>query len=332
MNPPEKAAFGAERADGRRRPETGPCAISAIGAAVFAASLLVLASAGWTGESPRPRLRAVATYSVIYDIARQVAGDRAEVVSLVPLGVDPHTFEPKPGDIRRIAQADLVLYNGFNLELWFDRMVQGSGTRARIVVMSHGVPPIVIRDPLSRYDGTPDPHAWMDVRNVMQHYVPNVRDALSVADPEGAAHYRQRADAFLAQLDALDTWIRSQVARIPGDRRKLVTTENAMRYFADRYGFAVVGWIYTLAPEAEPPARRVVELVERIRTEKVPALFVDLTLNPKLMERISQETGVPISGALYIDTLGGPGSGADSYVGMMRANVERLVAGLSGAP
>jgi ABC-type Zn uptake system ZnuABC Zn-binding protein ZnuA len=313
-------------------PHGGAHALRAMGAAVFSASFLLLASDGWGRESPRPRLRAVATYSVIYDIARQVAGDRAEVVSLVPVGVDPHTFEPKPGDIRRIAEADLVLYNGFNLELWFDRMVQGSGTRARIVVMSQGVTPIVIRDPLSRYDGAPDPHAWMDVWNVMRHYVPNVRDALSAADPEGAAHYRQRADAFIAQLDALDAWIRSQVAQVPVERRKLVTTENAMRYFADRYGCAVVGWIYTLAPEAEPPARRVVELVERIRTEKVPALFVDLTLNPKLMERISGETGVPIRGALYIDTLGAPGSGADSYIGMMRVNVQRLVAGLGDAP
>ncbi len=306
--------------------------LGGLGAAVSGALFLVSASTGWGGESSRPRIRVVATYSVIYDIARHVAGNRAEVVSLVPVGTDPHTFEPRPGDIRRIAEADLVLYNGFNLELWFDRMVQGSGTRARIVVASQGVTPILIRDPLSRYDGTPDPHAWMDVRNVMQHYVPNVLDALSAADPEGAAHYRQNADAFIAEIDSLDAWIRSQVARLPVDRRKLVTTENAMRYFADRYGFTVVGWIYTLAPEAEPPARRVVELVKRIRTEKVPALFVDLTLNPKLMERISRETGVPIRGALYIDTLGEPGSGADLYIGMMRVNVQRLVAGLGDAP
>ena len=285
----------------------------------------------WAGGGQSRRPRAVATYSVIYDFLRQVAGDRAEVSSLVPIGTDPHTYEPKPGDIRRLAEADLVFYNGFNLELWFDRLVRGSGTRATVVVASQGVAPILIRDPLSVYDGTPDPHAWMDVQYVIRHYVPNIRDALIAVDPAGAEIYRQNAERYVAELEALDAWIRDRVSRIPPEQRKLVTTENALRYFAERYDFEVVGWIFTLAPEAEPSARRIIELIERIRAEKVPALFVDMTLNPKLMERISGETGVPIQGALYIDTLGVPGSGADSYVGMMRANVQLLAAGLGDA-
>lgn len=298
--------------------------------AVLAFFLFGFGSA-WEGGGRSNRPRAVATYSVIYDFARQIAGDRAEVSSLVPVGTDPHTYEPKPGDIRRLAEADLVFYNGFNLELWFDRLVQGSGTRATTVVASQGVAPILIRDPLSRYDGTPDPHAWMDVQHVIRHYVPNIRDALIAVDPAGAETYLQNAVRYVAELEALDAWIQNQVSRIPPGRRKLVTTENALRYFADHYGFEVAGWIFTLAPEAEPSARRIIELIERIRAEKVPALFVDLTLSPKLMERISRETGVPISGALYIDTLGAPGSGADSYVGMMRANVQLLVQGLGDA-
>jgi ABC-type Zn uptake system ZnuABC Zn-binding protein ZnuA len=281
------------------------------------------------GASPSgPAVRAAATYSVIADLARQVAGDRAQVTSLVPEGTDPHTYEPTPDDLRRVAQAQLVFFNGFNLELWFDKLIKGSGTKARTVVASQGITPIVIRDPLSRYQGAPDPHAWMDVRNVIESYVPTIRDAFIAADPPGAEIYRRHADLYIAELEALDLLIREKAGTVPLSRRKLVTTENALHYFAARYGFTVVGWIYTMAPESEPPARRIAELVTKIREENVPALFVDLTLNPKLMERLSQETKVPIRGALYIDSLGAPGSGADSYVGMMRANVDILVKGL----
>lgn len=299
-------------------------------AALLPAVVALVACVPATGQPPDPAVRAVATYSVIADLARRVAGERAEVVSLVPPGTDPHTYEPRPDDLRRVAGASLVLYNGFNLELWFDRLIAGSGTRARIAVASRGVTPIVIRDPLSRYHGAPDPHAWMDVRNVIRFYVPNIREALTIVDPEGAAIYSRNAKQYITELEGLDASIREQVATLPAARRKLVTTENAMYYFAAAYGFQVVGWIYTLAPESEPPARRITELVERIRRERVPALFVDLTLNSKLMERLSQETGVPIRGALYIDSLGKPGSGADSYAGMMRANVEVLIRGLGG--
>lgn len=274
--------------------------------------------------------RAIATYTVIADLAARVAGDRARVTSLVPPGTDPHTYEPSPEDLKRVAEAHLVFYNGFNLELWFNRLISGSGTRARTVITSQGITPIVIQDPLSKYQGAPDPHAWMDVGNIIRSYVPNIRDAFIAADPAGAETYRRNAERYLADLEALDRWLRDRTASIPQDRRKLVTTENAMHYFAARYGFVVVGWIYTMAPESEPPARRIVELVGRIRQQRVPALFVDLTLNPKLMERLSQETGVPIGGALYIDSLGKPGSGADTYIGMMRANAEILVKGLGG--
>jgi ABC-type Zn uptake system ZnuABC Zn-binding protein ZnuA len=283
------------------------------------------------GAKPAPAVRAVATYSVIADVAAQVAGDRAEVIGLVPVGTDPHTYEPRPDDLKRVAQAQVVFYNGFNLELWFDKLIKGSGTRAKVVVASQGVTPIIIHDPLSKYQGAPDPHAWMDVQNIIQFYIPTILDAFVALDPAGAEIYRRNADLYIAELEALDRLIRERSITVPLARRKLVTTENALHYFAARYGYKVVGWVYTLAPEAEPPARRITELVGKIRSEQVPALFVDLTLNPKLMERLSQETGVPIRGALYIDSLGKPGSGADTYSSMMRVNTDILVKGLGGA-
>ncbi len=283
------------------------------------------------GAKPAPTVRAVATYSVIADLGAQIAGDRAQVFSLVPPGSDPHTYEPTPDDLRRVAQAHVVFYNGFGLELWFDKLIRGSGTKARVVVASQGVTPILIDDPLSRYRGAPDPHAWMDVRNVIRFYVPTIRDTFIALDPAGRESYQRNFDRYIAELEALDRMIRERALAVPQARRKLVTNENALHYFAARYGFEVVGYVYTLAPEAEPPARRVVELVAKIRAAGVPALFVDTTLNPKIMNRLSQETGVPIKGALYIDSLGRPGSGAETYSGMMRANTEILARGLGGA-
>lgn len=289
------------------------------------------ATPGGAATQRAPAVRAVATYSVIADLAAQVGGDRAEVTSLVPPGTDPHTYEPTPEDLKRVARAQAVFYNGFNLELWFDKLIKGSGTTARVVVASRGVTPILIDDPLSKYQGAPDPHAWMDVQNIIQFYVPAILDAFVALDPAGAETYRRNADLYIAELEALDRLIRERSITVPLAHRKLVTTENAMHYFAARYGYKVVGYVYTLAPEAEPPARRIAELVGKIRSERVPALFVDLTLNPKLMQRLSQETGVPIKGALYIDSLGKAGSDADTYSGMMRANTDILVKGLGGA-
>lgn len=272
-------------------------------------------------DSEKPKV--ITTYSVLYDLTRNIAGDQAEVSSLVPVGVDPHTYEPTPGDLRRVSEADLIIYNGFGLEIWFNKLIEAAGKGDQVVVASEYITPFLIQAE-GPFAGQPDPHAWMDPLMVGD-YVERIREALIDIDPQGAEIYTANAARYLDELTQLDAWIRQQLMKIPPQNRKLVTTENAMRYFAESYGFEIVGWIYTLAPEEDISARRLVELIEQVREKKVPALFVDITLNPRMIERVSEETGVPIAGSLYIDSLSEPGKGADTYLSMMRANVELLV-------
>lgn len=269
------------------------------------------------------KTKVVTTYSVLYDLTRNIAGDQAEVSSLVPVGVDPHTYEPTPGDLRRVSEADLIIYNGFGLEIWFNKLIQAAGKGDQVVVATENITPYLIQAE-GPFAGQPDPHAWMDPL-LVKLYVERIRDALIEIDPQGAEVYLANAEGYIDELADLDAWIQQQLIHVPPENRKLVTTENAMRYFAEEYGFEIVGWIYTLAPEEDISARRLVELIGQVREKKVPALFVDITLNPRMIERVSEETGVPIAGSLYIDSLSKPGEGADTYLSMMRANVELLV-------
>jgi len=158
--------------------------------------------------------------------------------------------------------------------------------------------------------------------------VENIRDALIAFDPPGRATYEANAARYLRELETLHRWIQQQVAQIPPERRKLVTTHDAFRYFGHRYGFKVVGTIWGISTEDEPSAQEIARLVEAIRRERVPAVFVETTINPKLMERVAREAGVRIGPKLYGDSLGPPGSGADTYVGMMRHNVRAIVEAL----
>jgi manganese transport system substrate-binding protein len=298
----------------------------ALGFLFAGCSPVITSGDGGRTEAGADGPKVITTYSVIYDLTRNVAGDRAQVSSLVPVGVDPHTYEPTPGDLRRISEADLIIYNGFGLEVWFNRLIEAAGKQDHVVVASEYVTPYLIQAE-GPFSGLPDPHAWMDPIMVMK-YIERIREALIKIDAEGADDYIANAKRYYDELAALDIWIRQEIQNIPVQNRKLVTTENAMRYFAEAYDFEIVGWIYTLAPEEDIPARRLADLIEQVRQKDVPALFVDITLNPRMIERVSEETGAPIAGSLYIDSLSEPGEGADTYLSMMRANVELLVEGL----
>lgn len=296
-------------------------------ALLMVAALLLAACGGTGGNGPgagdEGKIKAVTTYSIIYDLVRHVGGDRVEVTSLVPPGQDPHTYEPTPADIRAVAQADVVFYNGLGLELWFDRLVSNAGGDAVLVVASDGIEPLYLAG--GEFAGLPDPHAWLDPVLVEQ-YIHNIKDAFIQLDPDGREEYEANAAAYIQQLRELDAWIRGELAeRLPRERRKLVTTEGAFAYFARAYDFQVVGFVFFLAPEAEPSPRHLTDLVDTIKAEQVPALFIDTTINPRLVERLSEETGVPIGGALYVDSLGEPGSPVETYIQMMRQNVELLI-------
>lgn len=291
-------------------------------------ALACLLSVSACAAAPAPsatRPKAVATINILADLVGQVAGDRVEVSSLIPVGGDPHTYEPVPHDVQKVAQAQIVFYNGLGLEKWLEELIENAGGQRVSVVLTRGLRPAFQTE--GRYRGDPDPHLWMDPV-LAKKYVENARDALVAFDPAGRSAYEANAARALRELDALHAWIQEQVARIPPHRRKLVTTHDAFRYFGQRYGFRVVGTIWGISTEDEPSAQEIARLVDRIRAERVPAVFVETTINPKLMERVAREAGVRVGDKLYGDSLGPPGSDADTYVKMMRHNVRAIVEAL----
>ncbi len=287
--------------------------------------LVALSACAAAPNPPRGRPKAVATINILADLVSQVAGDRVEVVSLIPVGGDPHTYEPVPKDVQKVAESQLVFTNGLGLEKWLEELIENAGGRQVTVVLTRGLRPAIQTE--GRYRGDPDPHLWMDPM-FAKKYVENARDALVRFDPEGRATYERNAARTLRELDALHAWIQERVARIPPHRRKLVTTHDAFRYFGQRYGFRVVGTIWGISTEDEPSAQEIARLVDRIRAEGVPAVFVETTINPKLMERVAREAGVRVGEKLYGDSLGPPGSEANTYGKMMRHNVRAIVEAL----
>jgi zinc/manganese transport system substrate-binding protein len=285
------------------------------------------------------RIAVVTTTTHIADFARQVAGERADVTSLLPANADAHDYEPTPRDVERVADADLVLQHGMGLDEWAAGLINDSGTRAMVVTVTSGITTLVPGEDEHdedidehaeddhHHDGD-DPHVWFDVANA-KVMVENVRGALIEVDPDGAATYEANTTAYLGQLDELDTWIREQIATIPEDQRKLVTNHDAFGYYVHAYGLEFIGAIIpSLDAQAQPSARETAQLVDRIREENVKAIFTETSINPNLANRIASEAGVIVVDNLYGDSLGEPGSGADTYIGMMRTNTTAIVEGL----
>jgi ABC-type Zn uptake system ZnuABC Zn-binding protein ZnuA len=254
--------------------------------------------------------------TVLADLIRQVGGDKVEVKSLVPPGGEVHTYQPTPGDIKEVAHARIVFYNGVHLEEWIDGTIRNAGKPdLPIVVLSQGLPTI-------SEDGEPNPHLWLDVANA-KTYVEKIRDNLSKVDAANSGQYADRSKAFLAQLDELDAWIQAEVAKIPPRRRKLVTFHDAFPYFAKRYGFTLQG-VVVASPGKEPSARQLTALARRIKQAEVPAVFAESQFNPKVMKVLAKEAGVKVVTNLYNDTLS-EGPEANTYVAMMKHDVSEIV-------
>lgn len=280
-------------------------------------------------EAPAsPRLKVVASFSILGDLVRQVGGERVDLRVLVGPESDAHTFDPSPADTAAVAEAALVFENGLGFEPWFDRLYAASRSSAKRVVVTAGLAGLIRTDKDAR--GEVDPHVWHDVQHAM-HMVRVIRDALVQADPANAAAYSANAERYLAELQELDAWIVARVATLPPERRKLVTTHDTFAYFARRYGFVIVGTaLGSVSTEAaDPSAAQVAALVQEIKAAGVPAIFAENVSNPRLMERIASVAGVQLAPGLYTDALGRPGSPGDSYVKMIRSNVERIVVALS---
>jgi ABC-type Zn uptake system ZnuABC Zn-binding protein ZnuA len=274
-------------------------------------------------------LPVVASTTVIADLVRNVGGDRVAVTPLAPAGVDPHTFQPTPDSMKALASARVAFFNGSGLEEWWGKTVKSVARKdLPLVELSKGL--ATVKMPGHKRGGHshaagPDPHVWLDPVLVKQ-YADRIREALVLADTAGAASYAERAKAYQAKLDELDTWIRSEVEKVPATRRKIVTFHNAFQYFANRYGFSVKGFVVA-SPGKEPSAKAMAELVRRITQEQVPAVFIEADFNPKILETLGRDAGVKVVTNLYDGSLT-DGPPAASYLDMMRHNVATMVGAL----
>ncbi|MEJ5220870.1 MAG: metal ABC transporter substrate-binding protein, partial [Tepidiforma sp.] len=271
-------------------------------------------------------------------LAREVAGDRAQVVTLLSTGADAHDYEPSPRDSRRLRDAQLVLKNGLGLDDWLDGLIKNSGTKAKVVVVTDGITPIDGGDHAhedekddhghdhSHDEG--DPHVWHDPENV-KVMVRNIAGALAEADSANAAEYRARAEAYAAKLDETDREVRALLGPIPAANRKIVTNHESLQYFARRYDLEVVGAIIPgTAKDAQPSAQDLARLTDLIRAEGVKAIFAEAEIDPNVAEQLAKDTGVKVVTGLYADSLGPAGSGADTVDGMLLHNARRIAEAL----
>jgi zinc/manganese transport system substrate-binding protein len=274
------------------------------------------------------RLDVVATFSILGDFVKNVGGDRVAVVTLVGPNGNAHVYAPSPGDAKKVADAKVVFVNGLGFEGWLERLVKASGTKAPIVVATTGIKP---RERAGDHDhdhdhGRADPHAWQSVANA-KIYVANIRDALIAADPAGKDTYHANAAAYLAELDALEREVRDVVAKIPPDRRRVVTSHNAFGYFQDAYGISFTA-PQGVSTEAEASAKDVAAIISQIRKQKAAAVFLENVTDPRLVEQIARETGAKVGGTLYSDALTDDKGDAPTYVDLIRHNLRQLAAAL----
>ena len=285
---------------------------------------LLVALAVSLGASPlhaQAPLKVVASFSILGDFVKNVGGDHVEVTTLVGGDGDVHVYTPTPSDARKIADAKLLVINGFGLEGWLPRLLQAAGGKASIVTATDGIAPL-------RLGSDADPHAWQSVANV-EKYVANIRDALASADPADADVFRRNAQTYLAKLEALDGEVRQAVGQIPESRRKVISTHDAFGYFAARYGIAFIAPV-GVSTEAEPSARDIAKIIAQVKAERIPAVFLERIGDPRLMRRISAETGARIGGTLYSDSLSDEKGDAPTYIDMVRHNITTLTSALAG--
>ncbi|MDR2881967.1 MAG: metal ABC transporter substrate-binding protein [Azoarcus sp.] len=272
----------------------------------------------------------VTSFSILADLARQIGGERVSVHSLIGPGQDAHAHEPRPSDARRIRNAGLVILNGLGFDDWLPRLVHASGYRGTLVVASNGIRPLAMHNHGHIHHDSPrhvDPHAWQDVANV-RIYADNIAAALIAVDPVGAETYRTNATRYRAALDELDADIRAAIARLPQERRRVVSAHDAFGYFARAYGMTFLAPVGA-AGHSAPGARDVARLIEQLRNEKIPAVFLETVVDSRLIERIRAESGAAMGGTLYSDALSPAEGPAPTYLAMMRHNLDTLMAALA---
>jgi len=270
----------------------------------------------------------VASFSVLGDMVRRVAGDRVRLETLAGPEMDAHRFQPRPSELLALREAVLVVRNGLGFDGFVDRMLRSAGWRGRVVTATEGIAARSMAGHAHGRGAVPDPHAWQDLR-LGVHYVRRIAEGLAAADPADAAAHVASAETYVTRLEELDAWVRAQVATVPEARRKVVTSHDAFGYLGAAYGITFLA-PQGVSTEAEPSAAQVARLIRQVRAEGITAVFLENMASPVALERLAQEAGVRVRGRLYADALSAPEGPAPSYEAMFRHNIGLLVPAMRG--
>ncbi len=292
-----------------------------------ASALVAVAMAGFWAAAPlhaqdNKRFRVVTTFTVIQDIAQNVAGTAAVVDSITKPGAEIHDYQPTPRDIVKAQSADLVLWNGMNLERWFERFFE-TVKDVPSVVVSEGIEPVGIAE--GPYTGKPNPHAWMSPANALI-YVENIRAALAKYDPANAEAYAKNAEAYAAKIKAMDAPLRSRLAAIPEPQRWLVTSEGAFSYLARDYGLKEL-YLWPINADEQGTPQQVRRVIDTVRNEKIPVVFSESTISDKAAKQVAKETGARYGGVLYVDSLSAENGPVPSYLQLLEVTVRTIAEG-----
>lgn len=277
-------------------------------------------------DASEERLKVVTTFTVLADMARNVAGDAADVVSVTRPGAEIHGYQPTPGDLRRALDADLILWNGLNLELWFEQFLDNLGD-VPSATLTDGIDPIFIAS--GSYEGSANPHAWMGLENALI-YVDNIEAALSAQDPDNAEIYASNALAYKAQIEATITPLREEVLAMAEDQRWLVTCEGAFSYLARDFGMQEL-YLWPMNADAVGTPQQVRRVIDTVRSENIPVVFCESTVNTDPAQQVARETGATYGGELYVDSLSQADGPVPTYLDLLTVTARTVARGLSGA-
>jgi zinc/manganese transport system substrate-binding protein len=282
---------------------------------------------------PKPevkKLQVIASFSIIGDMVKQVGGDKVEVTTLVGPNGDVHLFEPSPEDAKNIANADIIFVNGLGMEGWLDRLISSSGYDGQVVELAKNVKTINISEKKDDKPAVADPHAWQDISNG-KIYIDNIRNALVKRDKKNAKVYEQNAQKYIVRLSDLNSWVKNEINKVPSGKRKVITSHDSFRYFAEAYDiefFAPQG----ISSDSQPSAGDMAKLEDQMLRKEIKAVFFENMTDQRLTRQLEKDVGAKIGGVLYSDALSEPTGPAGTYFDMFKNNVPKLVTAMKGNP
>lgn len=286
-------------------------------------STLILLLFVTTIAASQDKIKVVSSASIFQDMAKNIGGDKIESFSIVPIGGDPHLYEPKPSDAQLVKSADVILVNGLTFEGWINKLIDNSGSTAKVHTITEGVD--VLKS--DKYKNAADPHAWMDASNGLT-YVENIKNALVETDPKNKDFYTANYEKYRNEIAALDKYIAKEIKKIPEAKRMLVTSHDAFAYYGKRYNIRLNA-LKGISTEAETQTSDMVRVARAIKETGVPAIFIESTINPQVIQQIARDNNVKIGGELFADSIGAKDSEGPTYVKMLRHNTDVIVKALS---